>query len=91
MTDFHEALGQDVLEAPAEKFHAVEMGDAWARAARFTVGEGNGAVLERHDAAVGDGALEDIGGEVWKGRGAVGVGLAVDVPVALPDERIDLC
>jgi len=28
MTDFHEAIGQDVREEPAEKFHDVEVGGA---------------------------------------------------------------
>jgi hypothetical protein len=91
MTDFHEAIGQDVLEEPTEKFHDVEVGGAWARTARFTVGDGDGAVLERNDAAVGDGDLEDRGGAVCEGRVAVGVGLAVDVPVDVPDQWVDLC
>jgi hypothetical protein len=91
MTDFHEALGQDGLEEPAEKFHDVEVGGAGARTARVTVGEGDGAVLERNDAAVGDGDLEDIRGEVLAGRRAVGIGLAVDVPVDVPDQWVDLC
>jgi hypothetical protein len=46
MPDFHEAIGQDVLEEAAEKFDGVEVGGAWARTARFAVGERNGAVLE---------------------------------------------
>ena len=28
MTDVHEAIGQDVLEEPAEKLHGVEVGGA---------------------------------------------------------------
>ena len=81
MPDFHEAIGQDVLEEPAEKFHDVELSGAWARTARFTGGESDGAVCARNDAAVGDGDLEDVWSEVFEGRVAVRVGLAVDVPV----------
>ncbi len=90
MTDLHAASGQDVLEEPAKKCHDVEVGGAWARTARCTGGDGDGAVLERNDAAVGDGDLEDIEGEVCEGRVAVGVGLAVDVPVGVPDQWVDL-
>jgi hypothetical protein len=59
-------------------------------AAHFPVGEGDRAVRERHDAAVGDGDLEDRGGEVGEGRVAVGGGLAVDGPVGLPGQWIAL-
>ena len=74
-----------MLEEPAEKFHDVELGGAWARTARFTIGEGDGAVLERNDAAVGDGDLEDIGGEVGEGGVSIVIGLTVDVPGDGPD------
>jgi len=30
MTDFHEAIGHDLLEEPAEKLHGVERGGSWA-------------------------------------------------------------
>ena len=90
MPDFHEAIGQDVLEEPAEKFHDVELSGAWARTARVTGGESAGAVCERNDAAVGDGDLEDVWSEVCEGRVAVRGGLAVDVPVGVPDQWVDL-
>ena len=45
VADFHEAIGQDMLEEPAEKLHDVEVGGAEAGTAHFPVGEGDGAVL----------------------------------------------
>jgi len=79
-----------MLEEPAEKRDGVEMGGAWAGAAHFPVGEGDGTILEAHDAAIGDGDLEDRGGEVGEGGVAVGIGLAMDIPGDRPGLRIDL-
>ena len=79
-----------MLEASAEQLHGVEMGSAWAGTAACTGGEGDGAVRARDDAAVGDGDCEDRGGEGGEGRVAVGVGLAVDVPMGVPDQGVDL-
>ena len=90
VADFHEAIGQDMLEEPAEKLHDVEVGGAWAGTAHFPVGEGDRAVRERDDAAVGDGDLEDIGGEVGEGGVAVVIGLTVDVPGDGPDLGVDV-
>ncbi len=90
VTDFHEAIGQDMLEEPADKLHDVEVGGSWARTARFTVGEGDGAVCEAHDASVGDGDPKDIGGEVCEGRVALCMGLRVDVPGDVPDLWVDV-
>ena len=56
----------------------------------MTVGEGDSTVLEAHDAAVGNSHFEDIRGEVFERRVAVGVGLAVDVPGDSPDLWVDL-
>jgi len=85
-----EAIGEDVREAPAEQRHDVEGGGARARTAHVPGRAGDGAVRERTDAAGGDGDREDRGGEVLAGRVAVGVGLAVDVPVGVPDQGVDL-
>ena len=86
----HKAIGQAMLEDPAEKRHGVEVASAWACTAGLTGGDGDGAVLEAHDAAVGDSYFKDIRGEVFAGRLAVGIGLAVDVPGESPDLRIDV-
>ncbi len=85
MPDFHEALGQDMLEEPAEKFHDIEVGGAGACTAHFPVGEGDRAGREADETVVGDGDFEDIGGEVGESRVAVMVGLTVDVPGDGPD------
>ncbi len=90
VADFHEAIGQDVLEEPAEKLHDVELGGTWAGTAYVPVGEGDRAVCERDDAVVGDGDLEDIRGEIGEGGVAVVIGLTVDVPGKSPGLRIDL-
>ena len=90
MTDFHKAIGQDVLEEPAGKLHDVEVGGAWARTAGFTGGEGDGAVFEAHDTAVGESDPEDIGGEVGEGGVSVVIRLTVDVPGDGPDLRVDV-
>jgi hypothetical protein len=90
VADLHEALGQDVLEEPAEKFHDVELGGAEAGTPHFPGGEGDRAVLERDEAAVGEGDFEDIGGKGGKGGVAVVIGLARDVPGDGPDLGVDL-
>jgi hypothetical protein len=88
--DFHEAIGQDMGEEPVEKLDNVAGEGSWACTARLTIGDGDGAVVEAHDAAVGDGAPEDLGGEGGEGRVALGIGLSVDVPGDGPDLWIDV-
>ena len=85
MADFHEAIGQDMLEEPAEKLSAVEVGGAEAGTAHFPVGECHGTIREADETAVGDGHLEDIRGEGGEGGVAVVVGLTVDIPGDGPD------
>ena len=78
--DFHAAVRQDVLQEPAETLHDVQGGGAWACAAHFPGGEGDGTVLEAHDAPVGESGLEDRGGEGGAGGVAVRSGLTMPVP-----------
>ena len=87
MPDFRKAIGQDRLEEPAEKRHDVELGGAEAGPAHLPGGEGNRAVLQAHETVVGDGNLEDRGGEGGAGRVAVVMGLRVDIPGDGPDLR----
>jgi hypothetical protein len=87
---FHEAIGQDMLEEPAEKLPDVELGGSWAGTSRFTIGEGDGAVVEAHDTSVGDGAPEDIRGKGGEGRGAVCIGLTMDIPRDVPSLWVDM-
>jgi len=90
VADLHETGRQDVLEEPADKLDGVEVGGTLPSAAGFAVGEGDGAVFERDDSAIGDGDLEDIRGEVFERRMAVRIGLAVDIPGDGPDLRVDV-
>ena len=85
VTDFHEAIREDMLQEPADKLHGVEVGGSWACTFRFTIGESDGAVLKREEAAIGDSDPEDIGGEVCEGGVAVVIGLTMDVPGDGPD------
>jgi len=57
---------------------------------RFFIANEDGAVLDFHDARVGDGDFENVGGEVFKAGFAGRHGLGVDVPIDLPDLRGDL-
>jgi hypothetical protein len=90
VTDFHEAVRQDMLQEPADTLSGIEVGGSWACTARFTIGESNDAVLERDDAAIGDSDPEDIGGEVFEGGVSVVMGLTVDVPGDVPDLWVDV-
>jgi hypothetical protein len=90
MTDFHEAIGQDVLEESADTLAGVEMSRAWTCTAGFTGGEGDGAVCEAHDTSVGDSDPEDIRSEGGAGRVSVVIGLTVDIPGDGPALRIDV-
>jgi hypothetical protein len=59
-------------------------------AVRFTVANEDSTVLNFEDTSIGDGDSEDVGGEVFEGCFAGTDGLAVDVPIDLPDFRGDL-
>jgi hypothetical protein len=89
MPDFHNAIGEDVLEEPAEQLPDVEVRGAWAGTAHFAGSEGDRAVRERDDTLGGDGTLEDIRGEGGEGGVAVVMRLTVDVPGDHPDLGVD--
>ena len=90
VTDFHQAIGQDMLEEAADTLDGVEVGRTWSGAAHFTGGERHRALLEAHDAAVGESDPEDRGGEGGAGGVAGVVGVAMDRPGESPSLRIDL-
>lgn len=79
-----------MLQESADEFHDFESKDSWTFTVRLAVANEHGAVLDVDDARVGDGDFEDIGSEVFEARFAGRYGLAVDVPVDLPDFRGDL-
>jgi hypothetical protein len=80
VADLHKAVREDRLEAAADTFNSVALRCALPSTGGGTIREGDGAVVERDDATVGDGDFEDLGGEVFKGRVSIGIGLAVHVP-----------
>ena len=90
VADFLKAIGQDMLEEPADKLDDVQVCGAEACTAHFPVGERDRVVREADDALVGDGDLEDIGGKGGEGGMAVVMGLRVDVPGDGPGLGIDL-
>jgi hypothetical protein len=90
VADFHEAVRQDVLKEPADKFHDIKVRGAEAGTAHFPVGKSHRVVLEADEAVVGDGDLEDIRGQVGEGGMAVVLGLRVDVPRDGPDLGVDV-
>jgi hypothetical protein len=81
---FPQALGEDMLEEPAEQLHDVEGGGAEAGTAHLAVGEGARAVRERDDTLGGDGDLADRRGEGGEGGVAVVMRLPGNVPGAKP-------
>ena len=85
VADFPQAIGQDMLEEPAEKLDGVEVGGAWACTAHCTRGKSDRAVLARDDAAVGNRDPEDLRGERGEGSVSMVMGLTVDVPGDAPD------
>lgn len=59
VSDFHQAIGPDMLAESADHLDGIEVGGARSCTAGFARRERDGAVLEGDDAAVGDGDLED--------------------------------
>lgn len=90
VADFHEACGEHVLQEAPDELHDVECHGAQPGGPWLLIAKGDGSILHSHDAAVGDGHLEDIGSEVFQARGAFAHGLAVHVPVCVPDLMGDL-
>jgi hypothetical protein len=85
MPDCHTAIGQDMLEEPAETLSGVTVRGAEACTAHVPGGERDRAVLEADETLVGEGDVEDRGGEGGQGGVAVVIGLTVDVPGDGPD------
>ena len=91
VSHLHKARRQDMLEAAAHTLKDVEAGGAWTGTAWFAGGASDDALLPAKEAPVGDGAFADRGRQVCEGGGAIGIGLAVDVPWGVSDVWIDLC
>ena len=78
-----------MLKEPADTRASVKLGGALSSAAGLTLRQGDGAVRERADTAVGDGDSQDLRGKVGEGGGPIWSGLAVDIPGDIPDLWID--
>jgi hypothetical protein len=85
----HNAVRHDMLEESAEKLEDIALGGARSGPAGFAGGESAGAVFARDEAAVGEGDRADRGGKVLAGGMAVWMGLAVDMPVGMPDPGVE--
>lgn len=85
-----EAIGQDVLEEAAHKLQDIERSCPRSSASGFAIGKGDGTLLERDNASVGEGNPEDIGGKVGKGRVAIWMGLRMDIPRDVPSLWVDV-
>ncbi len=78
-----------MLQEATDKLKDIEVGGRLPPASGFTIREGDGTVVERDNAAVGDGDFEDIGGEVFEGCGPSWVSLTVYIRVDVADLRVD--
>jgi hypothetical protein len=85
-----EARRQARWEDTAHPLKDVEASGAWTGTAWFAVSDGDDAILQADAAPVGAGHFEAIGRQGWQGGGALGSGLAVDVPWGGPDRGGEL-
>jgi len=79
-----------MLEITADKFHHLKGCCPPAGAFLLFVTEDDPAVFNLDDSTVSDGHLEDIGCQIFQATFTAADGLAVDIPVKFPDDRIYL-
>ena len=82
--DLGEALGQDVLEEPADEFIGAELRMFEFLGAVVAVDEGDLAVLKSFEPAVADGDAEDIAAQILQDFVAAAGVLAVNHPLGFP-------
>ena len=90
VANLHESGRQHVLQEASDEFHDIESHGSPTRAPRLFVAKGDDSILHFHNAAVGDGHLEDIRGKILEAGRAFAHRLAVDVPLDFPDLGRDL-
>jgi len=66
ITDFHEPGWEDVLEEAPHEFDHVERHGPPAIAFGLLVAKRDGSLFQLHNRAVGDGPLENVGGQVFE-------------------------
>lgn len=81
----HAASGEDVVEEPADTREDVEVDGTQAGTSQCAGGDGDGALRETDEAAVGEGACADVWREGWQGGGTVWRGVTLDIPGPVPD------
>lgn len=88
--DLHESRGEDMLEEAPNELHDVEVDRSVTCASVLSMLEGNDAIFDFDDPAVGDGHFEDIRGKILQRSGAISNGLTVYDPVGFPDLCLEL-
>src|SRR5215813_3938534 len=88
VTDFDEALGQDVLKEAADKLLGGNGRESGLSSGRILVGKSDLAILEGEDAAIADGAAKDVRSEVFEGGLAGAYRRRVNDPIFAPDLRV---
>src|ERR1700688_3466999 len=68
VADLVQAGREDVLEEAAHELMALQGAGLPARRFAVLVANGDGALIERHDAGIGDGGAEDVAGEIAQHR-----------------------
>jgi hypothetical protein len=79
-----------MLEEAPDELHDIQGEDSVAVTVRFAVANEDSAASDPDDARIGESDFEDVRGEIFETSLAWAHGLAVDVPLALPDLRGDL-
>ena len=74
-----------MLEEASDELHDLEGHGPPALAVWFLVAEGHDTVLDFEDTAIRDGHFEDIGSKISETMLAGSDGLAVDIPVDVPE------
>lgn len=89
VSDFHESVGQDMLEEATEELQDLQRSGAVEVGAVLPILKRDGTVFDLHDAAIGDGDLEDVRRQVFERGVAFTDGLGVHIPVHGPDFGVD--
>lgn len=79
-----------MLEEAADELDDIEVEGSFSLAVGFAITNPHGAVLNPDDARIGDGDFENVGGQILQSRLTGAHGLAVHIPVDLPDSGWDL-
>ena len=64
MTDLHEAIRENMLQEPANKFDNLQGHSSGSPASFFKISEGHFSVFDLYDPAISNSHLEDIGSEI---------------------------